>query len=117
MHVKLYHLDYLNAGVQAAHYSMRQVYWIVEARSSIRKAVRNCVVCARFLSECSKQIMVDLPSSRVRPGRAFLKSGTDYCGPFLVNHRCGRAVRSLKIYVCIFVCFITKRYTLSSSVT
>ncbi|GBM14889.1 hypothetical protein AVEN_28611-1 [Araneus ventricosus] len=108
MLVKLYQLNYLHAGVQAVHSAMRQVYWIVGVMYSLRKVGRNCVVCARFRSEFSKQIMAYLPSSRVRPGRAFLRSGTDFCGPFLVNPRHGRCIKSMKMYVCIFACLITK---------
>ncbi|XP_055926957.1 uncharacterized protein LOC129958485 [Argiope bruennichi] len=75
----------LSAGVQSVRSAIRQVYWILGARSSIRKIVRNCVICAPFRVEFSKQIMADLPASRVTPGRAFLRAGTDFCGPFLIT--------------------------------
>ncbi|KAF8795014.1 hypothetical protein HNY73_002916 [Argiope bruennichi] len=105
--IRLYHLKYLHAGVQSVHSAIRHVYWIWGSRSSIRKNVRNCVICARFRAEFSKQIMADLPASRVIPGRAFLRAGTDFCGPFLITPRHGRGVRPVKMYVCVIVCFIT----------
>ncbi|XP_055942848.1 uncharacterized protein LOC129972656 [Argiope bruennichi] len=52
--------------------------------------------------------MADFPSPRVIPGRAFLRAGTDFCGPFLITPRRGRGVRLVKMCVCVFVCFITK---------
>ncbi|KAF8768309.1 hypothetical protein HNY73_021144 [Argiope bruennichi] len=108
MIIRLYHLNYLHAGIQSVHSAIRQVYWILGARSSIKKIVRNCLICARFHGEFSKQIIADLPASRVIPGRAFLRAGIDFCGPFLIPPRRGRCVRSVKMYVCVFVCFITK---------
>ncbi|XP_035226772.1 uncharacterized protein LOC118199093 [Stegodyphus dumicola] len=67
--------------------------------------------------------MADLPSSRVNPGRPFLKCGTDFSGPFLISPRRSRGVKPLEMYVCVFatkhthvhfqgipffVCFATK---------
>ncbi|KAF8777396.1 hypothetical protein HNY73_014264 [Argiope bruennichi] len=108
MIIRLYHLNYLHAGVHSVHSAIRQVYWILQARSSIRKIVRNCVICARFRAELSRQIMADLPASRVIPGRAFLRAGRDVCGQFLSTPRRGRGVKPVKMYACVFVCFITK---------
>ncbi|KAF8792537.1 hypothetical protein HNY73_004121 [Argiope bruennichi] len=108
MIIRLYHLYYLHAGVQSVHSAIRQVYWILGARSSIRKIVRNYVIYARFRAGLSRQIMADLPASPVIKGRAFLRVGTDFCGPFLITPRRGRGVRPVKMYVCVFVCFITK---------
>ncbi|GFT13105.1 uncharacterized protein NPIL_200771 [Nephila pilipes] len=52
---------------------MKQKYWIVGAKTAIRREVRRCVTSARFSSEFSKQIIADLPAVRVNPGRVFLK--------------------------------------------
>ncbi|XP_055938118.1 uncharacterized protein LOC129968287 [Argiope bruennichi] len=108
MIIKLYHLNYLHAGVQSVHSAIRQVNWIFGARSSIRKIVRNSVICARFRAEFRRQIMGDLPAFRVLPGRAFLRAGTDFCGPFMFTPRLRNDVRPVNMYVCVFVCFITK---------
>ncbi|KAF8794364.1 hypothetical protein HNY73_002352 [Argiope bruennichi] len=108
MIIRLYHLKYLHAAVQSVHSAIRQAYWILGARSFIRKFVRNCVICARFRAEFSRQIMIDLPASRVIPGRVFLRAGADFCGSFLITPRRGRGVRPVKMYILAFVCFITK---------
>lgn len=106
--IRLYHLKYFHGGIQLINAAMKQRYWIVGAKSAIRKIVKGCVTCARYRAETSKQIMGELPASRVNPGRAFLRCGTDFAGPFLVTPRRGRGVKALKMYVCVFVCFITK---------
>lgn len=117
--IKFYHHDYKHAGIQLVNSAMKQKYWIMGAKSAIRKELRKCVICARFSSELSKQIMADLPSARVNPGRAFLRIGTDYAGPFLITPRRGRGIKPVKMYVCVYVCFTTKavHFELASDLT
>lgn len=50
--------------------------------------------------------MSDLPTDRVQPGRAFLKCGVDYAGPFLLKS--GLRKNAPVAYVCLFVCFTTR---------
>ncbi|XP_035208824.1 uncharacterized protein LOC118183414 [Stegodyphus dumicola] len=76
--VLFYHLNYMHAGVQLVNSAMKQKYWIIGAKTAIRREIRKCVICARFCSEFSKQMMADLPSERMNPGRPFLRSGTDF---------------------------------------
>ncbi|GFU40694.1 uncharacterized protein NPIL_207181 [Nephila pilipes] len=87
---------------------MKQKYWFVGAKAAIRREARRCVTGARFSSEFSNQIMVDLPAPRVNPGRAFLNGEIDFAGPFLITTRRGRGVKSIKMHVCAFVCLTTK---------
>ncbi|XP_055906323.1 uncharacterized protein LOC129941659 [Eupeodes corollae] len=53
------------------------------------------------------QIMGNLPTDRVQPARAFLKSGVDFCGPFQTTYKLRRQ-RTSKSYVAVFVCFVVK---------
>ncbi|XP_011163687.1 uncharacterized protein LOC105198615 [Solenopsis invicta] len=59
------------------------------------------------IPELRKQtvIMGDLPKSRVTVSRAFINSGVDYAGPFPIKLSRNRTV---KAYLCIFICFATK---------
>jgi len=51
--------------------------------------------------------MAPLPAFRVTKGRAFDKSGVDFCGP--INIRSGiRRVSSIKHYIAVFVCMVTR---------
>jgi hypothetical protein len=52
--------------------------------------------------------MGDLPPSRVTPARPFLSTGTDFCGPFNAKVLNLRAIRHTKVYICVFVCMVTK---------
>ncbi|GFS71605.1 uncharacterized protein NPIL_620361 [Nephila pilipes] len=91
---------------------MKQKYWIVGTRTSIHSEVRRCVTCAKFNFELSKQIWADLPAARANPGRAFLKIGMGFAGPFLMTLRRGKRVKAIKMHVCVFVCFTTKAINL-----
>lgn len=51
--------------------------------------------------------MGSLPLSRVTPTRPFLHSGVDYAGPFQLRTWRGRAARTYKGYLVVFICFST----------
>ncbi|CAG7784723.1 unnamed protein product [Allacma fusca] len=52
--------------------------------------------------------MGDLPPMRVNQSRAFLKTGVDFAGPFVLKRSFGpRNTQTFKSYVCVFVCFTT----------
>ncbi|XP_055623046.1 uncharacterized protein LOC129766502 [Toxorhynchites rutilus septentrionalis] len=51
--------------------------------------------------------MGQLPAGRVRPGRPFLITGVDYCGPFYLKPA-RRNAAPTKVYIAVFVCFTTK---------
>ncbi|XP_035231796.1 uncharacterized protein LOC118203622 [Stegodyphus dumicola] len=106
--IRYYYYKYLHGGAQMLHSEIKQRYWIINAQATIRKIIRKCVTCCRHRSELSYQAMGDLPASRVNPARAFSKCGVDFSSPFQVKPRKGRGVRTVKIYVCVFVCFSTK---------
>jgi hypothetical protein len=53
-------------------------------------------------------IMGNLPKSRVEPTRPFSISGVDYAGPIYIKECRGRSRRTVKAYICVFVCFSTK---------
>jgi len=52
--------------------------------------------------------MGDLPSSRVTPAPPFEHAGVDYAGPFRVTSFVGRGQKAHKVYVALFICFVTK---------
>ncbi|XP_035221036.1 uncharacterized protein LOC118193972 [Stegodyphus dumicola] len=106
--IRYYHYKYLHGGAQMLHSEIKQRCWIINARAAIRKIIRKCVTCCRHRSELSYQEMGDLSSSRVNPARVFSKCGADFSGPFQVKPKKGRRVRTVKIYVCVFVCYSTK---------
>ena len=83
---------------------LRLTYWIVNGRNAVQKLISRCHKCIRYPSPRTTQIMGNLPASRVNPGFAFAKSGTDYVGPFKVRLIKCRGKGTLKYYIALFVC-------------
>lgn len=99
------HLKGLHAGPQALLSSLNETYWILSARSTVRSVLHKCMTCFRLRPKNLQQIMGNLPSVRVNPGRAFLNVGVDYGGPFSIKLSRNKTT---KAYLCLFVCLVTR---------
>jgi hypothetical protein len=102
------HVNNLHAGAQLMQACLTQQFWIISARSAIRRIIANCVVCKRHHAQRLTQQMGDLPASRVNPSRPFTHCGVDYCGPFSVKISKSTRAKSSKAYLALFICFATK---------
>ncbi|XP_018405248.1 PREDICTED: uncharacterized protein LOC108781691 [Cyphomyrmex costatus] len=99
----------LHGGISHTLSTLRETFWVIQARKIVKFIVNNCVVCARMRAEAPTQIMGSLPSVRVEiPGFAFENCGVDYAGPFHVKMSGGRGARSQLSYVSIFVCLASR---------
>lgn len=99
-----------HGGSQLCMQYIRDKYWITGLRSVMRRYVRECVICASRRRIMSKQLMADLPESRVTANRPFTHCGVDYAGPLkLKPYKNYRGVKiQLTAYVAVFVCFSSK---------
>jgi len=103
------HLRALHSGPQLTLCLLREEFWILRARQTIRATLYRCVVCARERAQVQNELMGDLPECRVRPSiRAFLHCGIDYAGPIQVRSNPGRGHTSRKAYIAVFVCMTVK---------
>ncbi|KAM0724699.1 Pro-Pol polyprotein [Formica fusca] len=103
--IKDIHYKNLHAGPQAILAAMHENYWPLNGRNTIRRTLRNCIVCFRTKPVTASQLMGSLPSIRVTPARPFLNTGVDYAGPFsvkILRNKTGKA------YLSLFVCLATK---------
>lgn len=106
--IKDAHLKTLHGGTQITLTYLRQNYWIVGGRISVRSFIIKCVVCTRYRQKRAQQLMGQLPSQRVTPTiRPFLNSGVDYAGPFFLKTWKGKNARQYKAYIAVFVCYST----------
>ncbi|XP_033220888.1 uncharacterized protein LOC117175287 [Belonocnema kinseyi] len=90
------HIDRMHAGVNATLYGVRETFWPIDGRNTVRDVVRQCIRCFRAK-----------PSVYER-SRPFTDVGVDYCGPFFIKERLHRNRIKIKTYVSIFVCLATK---------
>ena len=92
-------------GVEYLRNHLRQKFWILKARSAIRKVVRSCKYCRRRNANPTPPMMGDLPEVRVQGQTpVFHASAVDYFGPVMVTQN----RRTQKRYGCLFVCLATK---------
>nr|XP_023014014.1 uncharacterized protein LOC111503828 [Leptinotarsa decemlineata] len=97
-----------HAGTQATLYSLRQTYWIVNGRNTVRKVLHRCIRCFRAKPRLADHGSGILPQARVLASRPFLKTGIDYCGPLFIKEKRYRNRNEIKVYVAIYVCMVTK---------
>lgn len=101
------HLKNMHAGPQALLAATREKYWPIKGKTLAKSVVDLCILCARAKPRLLEQIMGDLPKERVNPAPCFKTTGVDYAGPITI-HATGRGNRTIKSYICVFVCFTTK---------
>lgn len=102
------HLKNMHSGPQLTSAALRQRFWIIASKNSIKKHIHHCMICIRHSRRSGQQQMASLPERRTNPTRAFLTSGVDYAGPITTKLQPGRGTKTSKAYIALFVCFSTK---------
>ncbi|XP_011859787.1 PREDICTED: uncharacterized protein LOC105557209 [Vollenhovia emeryi] len=102
------HANSLHGGPQLTRSLLLRRYWILQANSLVRSVIHGCVRCTRFRGVVANQQMGHLPAERTRPSRPFLFTGVDYAGPLAIRTTKGRGHKSIKGYICLFVCLSTR---------
>ena len=96
-----YHHVSGHSGVEYTLSLIRHRYWIINARSAVRRTLEKCLTCRKHQSPTGRQKTADLPVDRVTPSRPpFTFTGVDCFGPFEVRR--GRS--KVKRYGVIFTC-------------
>ncbi|GFY31854.1 integrase catalytic domain-containing protein [Trichonephila clavipes] len=95
--IRNYHLRYSHAGIQALTVIIREEFWIIGARRTIRSVVKQCVRCKRFSAKPLTTAHIQLPLDRVRDAFAF--TGVDLCGLLILKSK-------NKSWVVLFTCAV-----------
>ena len=83
--IREYHEISGHSGLEYVLSLLRQRYWIVKARSTIRRVLNSCFSCRRRQAPVGTQKMADLPEDRVTPNvPPFTNAGVDCFGPIMV---------------------------------
>lgn len=102
------HLKLLHAGPKLLLSIIREQFWPIQGKNIAKKIVRDCVQCTRYNGRTPQVIMGSLPTQRIHPSPPFNNTSVDYCGPFMLKDKLGRGAKTIKGYVCLFICFSTK---------
>ncbi|GBO13667.1 hypothetical protein AVEN_149096-1 [Araneus ventricosus] len=103
-----FHLKNLHIGASSLLHCVRERFWPLNGRSLCRKIVHECIACFKAKPVVTSQLMGNLARDRVVPDYPFNCSGVDFCGPFMIRYRNQRKGVLHKMYICIFVCFVSK---------
>lgn len=102
------HVRCLHGGPQLTLFVLRQIFWIVNGRGTVKKIIHGCISCVRQKAKTSTQLMADLPTARVTVSKPFTHCGLDYAGPIAMKLGKGRGYQSQKGYIVLFVCLATR---------
>ena len=98
---KHYHHLSWHLGLEHTLSLIRQRYWIISARSTVRSILNECFSCRKRQAPTAQQKMADLPEDRVTPSKPlFTYTSVDCFGPFEVR----RGRTKVKRYGVIFTC-------------
>lgn len=94
------HLELEHAGIQTLMSHLRERYWIIKSRKTIRQVIRSCITCKRFSARPLETVSVPLPEDRVRDASIFEVCGVDLCGPLFLkdNKKCWVALFTCAVY-------------------
>lgn len=106
--IRQIHRANLHSGQRAALSYLRQKYWPIKAKNTIRKIIHECIKCFRVNPKPVVQFMGNLPDYRVSSLFPFHHTGVDGCGPVYVKIGGARSTKLKKAYIMVFVCMATK---------
>ena len=107
--IQYYHHPSGHSGIEYTLSLICQKYWIINARSTVRRVLEKCFARRKQQAPTGQQKTADLPEDRVLPSKpAFTYTGVDCFGPFKV-HR-GRS--KVKRYCVYSPVWLSVQYTL-----
>ena len=102
------HLTLSHCGPTLLFSTVGADYFITGAKQLARKICRSCVVCQTKAATVERQLMGQLPKTRVSESTAFNTTGVDFAGPFTLKRGYTRKPQLVKGYLAVFVCFSTR---------
>jgi len=99
MMVRDLHLSYGHPGVQFLLSKLRERFWILGGRRTVKSIVRKCIRCRRYDSKPANVEPAALPSSRVTPGEVFQTTGVDLAGPVILRDQ-------TKAWIVLYTCAV-----------
>ena len=81
---------------------------MLKGRYAVKSFIAGCVKCIRFSARRYIQLMGQIPEARITPSYPFLRTGVDYAGPISLRLTKSRGKGTMKGYICLFVCMVTR---------
>lgn len=97
--IKEIHKENGHCSIQILMGIIRERFWIVRSRQTIRRILATCVKCLRFTAKPCKVVPAPLPEDRIKNAKVFEVIGVDITGHLILKDK------SL-VYVVIFTCAV-----------
>lgn len=97
--VKYVHQTSYHSGTQHVLGRLRERYWVVHARTLVKKVIRGCVKCQRYYVDHLKCAEAPLPEKRIETVAAFQTTGVDLAGPLMLKG-------GKKVWIVLFTCAV-----------
>ncbi|XP_055939487.1 uncharacterized protein LOC129969103 [Argiope bruennichi] len=81
------HLSLSHAGIHILISKLRENFWIIKSRSTIRGALSRCVRCRRHEAKGLQTVPATLPENRIRDAKIFEIVGVDLAGPLVLKNK------------------------------
>lgn len=102
------HIRSLHGTIHLTLATLRQDYWVLNARTMVKLHIHKCITCYRQKPKPLTQLMAPLPQIKTKPSRGFLHCGMDFAGPINIKVSDRRNATTVKGYICVFVCMASK---------
>ena len=100
------HSNIAHSGVRMTLSTIRERFWILRGRESVKRVVRHCRLCKWFKENGFLTLpSLHLPKFRIEDGPPFLNIGLDFAGPLFVRNK---SENSAKCYISLFTCATTR---------
>ncbi|UYV69100.1 hypothetical protein LAZ67_6002418 [Cordylochernes scorpioides] len=93
------HSNNCHAGVHFLLSKLRENFWILKARKTIKSIVRGCIICKRHAEKANTIPCAPLPKDSLFMGRPFEVTGVDLMGPLYLKN-------GQKIWITLFTCAV-----------
>ncbi|GBL99240.1 hypothetical protein AVEN_3619-1 [Araneus ventricosus] len=93
------HQELGHPGVQSLMVALRENYWILKSRRTIKKIIKTCIICQRFSVKQPEIPEGTLPEDRVKNVSIFEVIGVDVAGPLIIKE-------SKKVWILIITCAV-----------
>ena len=96
-------------GIKDTLTHLRERFWIVRGRESVKKFIRSCRVCRKAEGAPYNEVeFADLPSERASEDPPFTHVGLDFAGPLYVLDELSKTKETVKVYILLFTCASTR---------
>lgn len=93
------HIRSCHVGTQGLLSWLREKFWILGGRQTIRRIITKCMICKRYSAKHLDINLPPLPVDRVRDAIAFEVTSVDFTGSLFFKD-------GNKVWICLFTCAV-----------